>query len=78
MMSPQTLENVRFSKNYVKIHCAAALRSRGTPVPGLRIGGLAGWRAGGLQLEGWSGWKLRWFRMFKINRGPRNSFAEVV
>ena len=33
MMSPQTLENVHFSKNYVEILCAAA--SRGTPVPGL-------------------------------------------
>ena len=38
-MSPQTLENVRFSKNYVEILCAAALRSRGTPVPGFRAWG---------------------------------------
>ena len=36
-MSPQTLENVHFSKNYVEILCAAALRSRGTPVPGFRF-----------------------------------------
>ena len=32
-MSPHTLENVHFSKNYVEILCAAALRPRGTPVP---------------------------------------------
>ena len=52
---------------------------------GLRVGGIKGWRAGGfedwragglggLQLEGWKGSKLGWFRMFKIN----DSFAEVV
>ena len=39
---------------------------------------MEGWRAGGFELEGWRGWKLGWFRMFKINGGPANSFAEVV
>ena len=55
----------------------------------MRIGELEGWRAGGfedlragglggLELEGRRLWKLGWFRMFKINGGPPNSFVEVV
>ena len=39
---------------------------------GWRAEGFKDWRVGGLGgllLKGWRGWKLGWFRMFKINGG---------
>ena len=56
-MSPQTLENAHFSKNYVEILCAAALRSRGTPVPGFRI-----------QCVGFRGWEVSHTPLNKIRK----------